>query len=231
MGGRGSFSSSHGGIKVSSGGASNFYVSQKQETRKDIRTLFIDELGFKDVYGTSNIPTAQLAALGIQLKKSESKLKTLQKNEVYLAAINKPGVKGAAAQMGDGSFAIFINPSEHTSVGGYRKTLRSEQASGYKTKTNNKITNDFSYTARHEYGHLTQYSITKNTGKSASQIRNEVQNISRTKYNGKRSTPSTYGSKNDREYFAESFASMTGGNPNSHGMALSDWLKNRKLVK
>ena len=35
--------------------------------------MFIDELGFKELYGTDNIPTAQLGALGIQLKKLEHK--------------------------------------------------------------------------------------------------------------------------------------------------------------
>ena len=39
------------------------------------------------------------------------------------------------------------------------------------------------------------------------------------------SHPSGYGSTNEYEYFAESFASMTGGRPNAHGKALRDWIK------
>lgn len=224
MGGRGSFSSSHGGVVSSEHNAGSFYISGKTEARQDIRTLFIDELGFRELYGTGSIPTAQLAALGIQLKKSEATYKTLANNKVYLAVTSNPSAKGAAAMMGDGSMVMFLNPKVHSSVSKYRQDLRDQQRSGYKTKTDRRITNDFSYTARHEYGHLTQYSISKRTGKSSEQIQEEIRKIA-SKNNRKTSSPSIYGSKNSREYFAESFASMTGGRPNAHGKALSEWFR------
>ena len=200
-------------------------MSKQKETRPDIRRLFIDELGFKELYGTGSVPTAQLGALGIQLKKSERLYKTLAKNKVYLSVTNRAGVKGAAAQMRDGSMVLFVNPSAHASVSGYRASLRGEQASGFKTQTDRRVTNDFSYTARHEYGHLTQFSISNKTGKSAGQIKNEVQSIAKRKYGAKSANPSGYGSANSHEFFAESFASMTGGRPNAYGKALGDWLK------
>lgn len=228
MGGRGSFSTTHGGVSISDGGAGSLYMSKTVETRPDIRKLFIDELGFKELYGTNDIPTAQLGALGIELKKNEREFHTLRDNEVYLSVTNKQGVKGAAMLMNDGSMALFVNPRYHNKVGESRNILKGEQKTGFKTKTDKKITSDFSYTARHEYGHLTQYSITKNTGKNASDIRSEVRSIAQKKYGAKNQNPSGYGSKNQHEYFAESFASMTGGKPNAHGKALSDWLKKRK---
>lgn len=230
MGGRGVWSSSHGGIRSSVDGGGSLYISQTIETRADIRKLFIDELGFKELYGTNEVPTAQLGALAIQLKKSERQFKTLAENEVSLAVTHKPNVKGAAFLAKDGSMMMSINPSAHSSVSNYRKDLRGEQKSGFKTETDKKATNDFSYTARHEYGHLTQFSITKKTGKSANQIRAEVRNITKKEYNKKSNlNPSRYGSKNEYEYFAESFASMTGGKPNTHGKALKSWLVKNKM--
>lgn len=225
MGGRGAFSATHGGMRMSAGGAGGLYVSKQTEGRKDIRQLFINELGFKELYGTGSVPTAQLASLAIQLKKSERLYKTLADNKVYMSVTSKPGVKGAAAQMRDGSMVLFINPSAHSSVSGYRSSLRSEQRSGFKVPTDRRVTNDFSYTARHEYGHLTQFSIMSKSGKGAGQIRNEVQSIARKKYGARGSSPSRYGSTNAHEFFAESFASLSGGKPNAYGKALSDWLK------
>ena len=225
LGGRGSFSASHGGVKVSVHGAGSLYISEKKETRSDIRQMFINELGFKELYGTNSIPTAQLGAIGNALKQNERNQNILKNNNVFLSITNDPGTKGAAMQMRDGSMVMFLNPSLHSNVGGYRKTLRNEQKIGFKTKTDNKITNDFAYTARHEYGHLVQYDATRRTGKNAGQIRNEVQSIAKNKYNANKSNPSGYGSSNVREYFAESYASMTSGKPNAQGKAMADWLK------
>lgn len=216
----------HGGVKRSMGAnGASFYMSSKSDDRPDIRKLFVDELGFKDVLGTKDIPTAQLASIAIQLKKSEKQLHVLADNTVYFSAMSKPGVKGAAMQMNDGTMVLLVNPSYHTSVSGSKKVLRSEQQSGFKTKTDGKITNDFSYTVRHEYGHITQFSIMRKTGKTDARIRSEVQSIATKKYGASGANPSGYGSKNAKEYFAESFASMTGGNPNAHGKALKDWIK------
>lgn len=216
----------HGGVAKTGGvGGATFYMSSTPDNRPDIRKLFIDELGFKDVLGTSGIPTAQLGALAIQLKKSERVYHTLANNEVYFSAINKAGVKGAASQFADGTMALFVNPQYHTSVSGSRKVLQSEQRTKFKTETDGRVTNNFSYTARHEYGHLTEFSIMKRTGKSDNTIRSEVQSIAEKRYGAKASHPSGYGSTNSKEYFAESFASMTGGKPSAHGKAMKDWLK------
>ena len=39
---------------------------------------------------------------------------------------------------------------------------------------------------------------------------------------------SHYGSTDSREFFAESFASMTGGRPNAYGKAMRDWFGKRR---
>lgn len=224
MGGRGSWSKTHGGIVGSAGGAGSLYVSGQVETREDIRQLFINELGFTELYGTNAVDTAQLAALGIQLKKLEKQDGVLANNKVYLTITNQEGVKGAAALAKDGSMIMFVNPKLHNSVSGFRQTLKSEQKSGFKTLTDGKITNDFSYTARHEFGHLVQYDHMKTTGKSAKTMRSEIQNIAKTRYNNSQKHPSKYGSTNEYEFFAEGYASMSGGKPSVLGKATSDWL-------
>ena len=40
--------------------------------------------------------------------------------------------------------------------------------------------------------------------------------------------PSSYGSTDSCEFFAESFANMTGGKPNAYGKAMRDWFGKRK---
>lgn len=127
MGGRGSWSRTHGGVRESGGADGQLYVSKERDMRKDIRQLFVNELGFKDVVGTGDIPVAQLGALGIQLKKLEKQHGVLANGNVILAATGKNGVKGAAAVAADGSMVLFVNPSAHSSVKGYRETLKGEQ--------------------------------------------------------------------------------------------------------
>ena len=205
-------------------------IAKDIEKRADIRRMFIDELGFKEVFGTNNIPSAQLGAIAIELKKHEAKTHTLRDNSVVLSTLNERGTKGAATDMGGGKMVLFINPSYHTSVSGARSILRTEQKSGFKTKTNGSVTKDFTYTARHEYGHLTQFSITNKTGKEAAQIRDEVRAIAAKRYGATKSlNPSGYGGYNKYEYFSESYASMTGGRPNAHGKALKAWMKENGL--
>lgn len=227
MGSRGVFSKSHGGVARSSGGGTG-YIPNTPETREDIRELFINQLGFKELYGTNSIGIAQLSALAQELQKIEHEHHVLRDNEVYLATTNKKGVYGYASQMNDGSYLIALNTNSHNNVGKKVKEQKEQARSGYKTKTDGKITNDYSYTARHEYGHVKQFAITDKTGKSAKQIRSEVKNIAKKSYNS-RKAPSGYGNSNEHEFFAESFASMTGGKPNSQGKALKEWLKRNKL--
>lgn len=230
MGGRGSFSKTHGGIASSSGNMTG-YITDKEETRSDIRKLFVDELGFTNIYGTENMPKAQLGALAIELKKYEREFGVINDGTTYLVTVNDPSIKGAAALMKDGSKMLAINPTYHSSVSGFNSILKSEQQSGYKTKTNNKVNKQFTYTVRHEYGHLLQYNLRQIVGGTTNQadnkMRKEITSIAKQKYGAKAKNPSGYGSSNAREFFAESFASMTGGNPNAYGKALKDWLNKR----
>ena len=231
MGGRGSFSKTHGGIASSSGNMTG-YITEKEETRADIRKLFVDELGFANIYGTENIPKAQLGALAIELKKYERQFGVINDGKTYLTTINDPDVKGAAAQMKDGSKMLAINPNYHTNVSAANATLKYEQRIGYKTQTNKKVNKQFTYTVRHEYGHLLQYNMRQKIGGTVNQadskMRSEISAIAKQKYGAKGKNPSGYGSTNNREFFAESFASMTGGNPNAYGKALKDWLNTRR---
>lgn len=227
MGGRGSFSATHGGVAASSGGGMG-YVPKTPEKREDIRELFINQLGFTELYGTNKIGTAQMTALAQELQKIEHEHHVLRDNKVALCATAKQGVYGYAAEMNDGTYMIALNYKSHNNVGQKVKSQKEMAKSGFKTKTDGKITNDYSYTARHEYGHVKEFAITQKTGKGANQIRKEVQDIAKKSYNTK-SAPSKYGKENAFEFFAESFASMTGGKPNGQGKALNKWLKNNNL--
>ena len=227
MGGRGQFSKTHGGTAGSSGGGTG-YIPKTPESRADIRELFINQLGFKELYGTDKIGTAQMSAIAQELQKIEHEHHVLRDNNVYLATTTKADAYGYAALMNDGSYIIALNTKAHNNVGNKVKEQKAQAKSGYKTKTDGKITNDYSYTARHEYGHVKQFGITKKTGKSASQIRSEVQKIAKKSYNTSKA-PSRYGNENEHEFFAEAFASMTGGKPNGQGKALKKWLKDNKL--
>lgn len=224
MGGRGSRYKTIGGGGRSGNDYAVVELPKTKEKRADIRKLFIDELGFKEMYGTNEIPTAQLGALAIELKKHEKVYNVINSENVSFFGFNKTGTRGLAIKTNDGLF-LGINKKTHTSVNNQRKGIKKEQRSGFKVKTDGRITKDFTQTARHEYGHLLQYQITNKTGKSSTQIRKEVNTIAKNKYNSKLNSPSGYGGKNAAEFFAESFSSMTGGNPNAHGKALSDWLK------
>lgn len=228
MGGRGQFSATHGGVSGSIGGGGGEYVPKTTESREDIRELFINQLGFKELYGTDKIGTAQMSAIAQEFQKLEREHHVLRDKEVYLTTTNKARVLGSFQKMNDGSYLIRLNTKAHNDVGGKVSSQKKQEKSGFKTKTDGKITSDYSYTVRHEYGHARQYAITEKTGKSASQIRNEVQDIAKKSYNTKKS-PSGYGKKNEYEYFAESFASMTGGAPNGNGKALKKWLKDNNL--
>lgn len=205
-------------------------IAKDIEKRADIRRMFIDELGFKEVFGTNNMSPAQLGAIAIELKKHEAKTHTLRDNNVIFSTMHNATAYGAASDMGGGKMALFINPKYHANVGEHRAMLRAEQKAGFKAKTNGTPTKDYTYTARHEYGHLTQFSITNKTGKDAAQIRSEVRAIAAKRYGATKSLdPSRYGGYNKYEYFSESYASMTGGRPNAHGKALKAWMKENGL--
>lgn len=121
-------------------------------------------------------------------------------------------------------------------LGSTRKNLdvqkRSEK-NGHSAGTDGKITRRNGYVVTHEYGHLlhnalaaknntSKYNFTENAQK-------EITKIAKSKYKAGRSTVSKYGTKNSREFFAESFASLHSGKPNAFGKAMGDWLKYNKL--
>lgn len=226
MGGRGSMYKTVGGGGGKGGGDKGVWleIPKTKEKRADIRKLFIDELGFQEMYGTNKIPTAQLAALAIELKKHEKTYNVIKNEKVSFFGFNKEGTRGVAIKTSDGLY-LGVNAKIHSSVTNQRKSIKEEQRTGFKVKTDGRVTKDFTQTARHEYGHLLQYQITSKTKKSDTQIRKEVNKIAKTKYNSNTLDPSGYGAKNHAEFFAESFSSMTGGNPNAQGKALKDWIK------
>ncbi len=88
-----------------------------------------------------------------------------------------------------------------------------------------------SYTFNHEFGHLVENYILrkKNTDYMADKVRNDIIKIAMKQSKLTRqqviSQISGYGTKNSREFFAESFANMQSGRPNVLGKAMKTYLK------
>lgn len=196
----------------------------ENEKRKDIIELFVNRIGFSKMYDTKDIGTAQLSVMAQELQKLDHKYKVIQNNDVWLTTTYNCDVFGVAGKRflgGDGEFIMKLNPSKLNDVKKASETVKYNVKIKYVTSTKDKLNALYSYTVRHEYGHLLQYAISKKTGKSALTIQKELIKMN----GGKSKSPSTYGKKNEWEFFAESFANMTGGKPTSSGKTLEKWLK------
>lgn len=235
MGGRGSESMGGGYERDSGGSLSN--LGGAPDKRADIQKSFVDELGFSQVLGTNNIPTATLNSYAIALKKLERKYGAIAASE------NPSFVTGN----GDGSgtlAAVYSNPNNPAQqfmainsnvLGSTHRNLASQassEASGWAAGTDGKITNRNAYTVVHEYGHMLHNAMAAHSGLSSKgftqKAKNEIMKIAKSKYNATGNV-STYGTTNSREFFAEAFASYNSGKPNAYGKAMGDWLEKNKL--
>jgi hypothetical protein len=234
MGGRGAFSMSG---RVASGGVVGAHnLGGMPDKREDIRKSFIDELGFKEVAGTNSIPTATLNSYAIALKQLEREYGAIaaSKNPKFLTFNSSDGtlafVARSKADPSDQIMAI------NTSVLGKTKTnlatQRIGEKTGHSTKTDGKITSRNAYTVTHEYGHMIHNALASKHKMSvenfSEKAKKEIVGIAQKKYGAKGSV-SKYGNTNDREFFAESFASFRSGNPNAYGKAMGDWLKKNRI--
>ena len=64
---------------------------------------------------------------------------------------------------------------------------------------------------------------------SSADLTGNQTDIAKAKYGANSNSLSRYGRSNVYEAFAESFASLNGGNPTAFGKALGDYLKTNKL--
>lgn len=236
MGGRGSYSATSAGrgrISVTRIGRVN--VDHTPESRGDVRTLFRN-VGIESVEGTNNFDTAVIGAFALQLGNLERKYGVIGDSEnVVLQTMTNGNAKGAVSYYPHNptNMTLMLNSAHLGSVGKINATLKSEQASGFKVKTNGSILSQARYTVTHEYGHMLEnvlYQRAKNQGYKGSQasfngtVRNEICSLA-AKYGAKGSSPSRYGGTNSSEFFAESFASANLGNPSPYGKGMRDWLK------
>lgn len=232
MGGRGALSVS--GWNSSNGHMSN--VGGAPDKREDIQKSFVDELGFKEVTGTNNIPTATLNSYAIALKGLEKEYGAIaaSDNPIFTTGNSDTGVLAAVYSNPNNSAQQYmvINSGELGSTSKNLATYRAESKTGYFTKSDGRITNDNAYTVTHEYGHMLHNALAAKVGQSrityTENAQSEIEAIAKSKYNAKGNV-SGYGTSNPREFFAESFASLNSGNPNAYGKALGDWLKTHKL--
>lgn len=229
MGGRGSWSSSVGGrisIMGSSSGVKGLKLDPTPETREDLRELLINRVGFQDVTGMQDFPTALVGNYANHLAKLERKYGVIGSTDTVLAGADGAGFYGAAGELADGRMALVLNKGlGKNRLSWYLNKQRAEQAEGYKSATDDRITSIANYTLTHEYGHLLHAMLAKKTGKTERQISNEIKGIAETRYGGSDKNVSRYGRTNEQEFFAEAFASSQLGAPNPAGKAMLDWLK------
>lgn len=79
-----------------------------------------------------------------------------------------------------------------------------------------------SYMINHEFGHIIEEYLKEKTGLNANAIANRI------KEPNKEISISDYGTKNDSEFIAESFANLVSGKPNELGKSLGKLLRSTK---
>lgn len=229
MGGGGRWSSSVGGkitIMGALSGVKGMKLDPTPEEREDLRELLINRVGFQDVTGMQDFNNALLGNYANHLANLERKYGVIGSTGTVLAGADGTGFYGAAGELGDGRMALVLNKKlGQNRLSTYLNAQRREQAEGYKSATDDKITSVANYTITHEYGHLLHAMMAKRLGKTERQISNEIRQIAETRYGGSNKNISGYGRTNGQEFFAEAFASSQLGAPNPAGKAMLDWLK------
>lgn len=225
MGGRGSWSMSHGNkihIMGNFSGVRGLKIDETPERRSDLVTL-AKRAGFVEIVGTQDFDTAVAGAYLNHLGGLERKYGAIGSTPTIFAAAGGSGFYGAAGDTTDGRMALILH-KQMGKLPNFTDKQRNEQAKGYTSATDGKITSVANYTVTHEYGHLLHASLAKRTGKSELQLSKEVQSIAEKKYGGSNKNVSGYARTNYQEFFAEAFASSQLGAPNPSGKAMLDFL-------
>ena len=243
MGGRGSFSVSSGKKRES---FKLFGVSTQQspknvggspDGRQDIVAL-AHVAGFTEVLGTQDIGTQSLGFYIKAIGNLEKKYGALKAVPTSLAGADFSNNALAAAGGNSKGATLLLSRSSMGNAIGAAKAQAAMEKTNWAMSTDGKLSSRARATVTHEYGHLLQNAlyqkaVAKGYTGTKSQHANEtyktIVGIAKTKYGANSNSLSRYGRSNAYEAFAESFASLNGGNPTAFGKALGDYLKANKL--
>lgn len=243
MGGRGAFSMSRNGGKESfkllgvSTSAHPRNVGGSPDSRSDIITLG-ERAGFTEILGTDDIKTQSLGLYIQAIGKLESKYGALKAVPTTLAGADFSDRTLAAAGGNSKSAVLLLGRATMGNAATAAKAQKSMENSGWTMPTDGKVTSQAKATVTHEYGHLLQNALyqkavangyTGTEAQHAAKVFSTIKTTATTKYNASGSSLSRYGRSNAHEAFAESFASLNGGNPTAFGKALGDYLKANRL--
>ena len=231
MGGRGSFSVT--GLQRT---ANMRNVGGASDRRTDVQQAF-REIGFSDVKGTNGIETSVLGAYAIALNRLEREYGAVgASDDPKFVTGNSRDVKAAVFYHNDKPSDQFmaINPDMMGMISTNVRLQRSSESQGFHAPTDGRITSEARYAITHEYGHMLSNALAAKNAMTASafsdRAASEIRQIAERRYGATRSdNVSTYGTTNNAEFFAESFASHNSGAPNAFGRAMGDWLKDNRL--
>lgn len=243
MGGRGSFSFSDGKKRESfkllgvSTQVRPKNVGGSPDSRKDIVTL-ANMAGFTEVLGTQDIGTQSLGFYIRAIGSLEKEYGALKAVPTTLAGADFSGNTLAAAGANSKSATLLLGRSPMGSAIRVAKTQTAMEKTNWAMPTDGKLSSRAKATVTHEYGHLLQDALyqkavakgyTGTKAQHAAEIFKTIKDTAKTKYGANGKSLSRYGHSNAYEAFAESFASLNGGNPTAFGKALGDYLKANKL--
>ena len=243
MGGRGSFSMSDGirreNFKLL--GISTFAnpsnVGGAPDSRADINTLGANA-GFAKILGTDGIGTQSLGLYIQAIGNLEREYGALKAVPTMLAGADFSDRAIAAAGGNSQSAVLLLGRSSMSNAAKAAKAQKRMEKDNWSMPTDGKLTSQAKATVTHEYGHLLQNALYQKAVKNgytgtreqhAAAAYRTIKRTAKTKYNASSNSLSRYGRSNAYEAFAESFASLNGGNPTAFGKALGDYLKANKL--
>lgn len=213
-------------------------VGGSPDSRADIATLG-DNAGFVGVLGTDAIGTQSLGLYIQAVGNLERRYGALNAIPTTLAGADFADSRVLAAAGGSSSGAVLL--LGRSAMGNAAKAARAQkhmEDAKWSMPTDGRLTSRAKATVTHEYGHLLQNALYQKAVKGgytgtrqqhAAEVYRTVKNTAKKKYKASSGSLSRYGRSNAFEAFAESFASLNGGNPTAFGKALGDYLKTNKL--
>lgn len=234
MGGRGAVSVSGGVIIVGrgfEGGNDILSLGGNPDKREDVMNAF-REIGFSSVDGLSGTDTAVLGAYAMALNRLEREYGAMSViGEIPVLGANTSSTIAAVRydRLGGKANALILSRNLMGSISKLVESQRYSEGTGFKMPTDGSLLSAARYTVTHEYGHLMHNALAQATGKTETQIFNEVKRLAETKYGATNDDVSEYGKTNSHEFFAEAFANANSGNPNKVGRAMLDYLESNGI--
>lgn len=212
-------------------------VGGSVDGRKDILDAF-REVGFGQVEGLENVPTAVLGAYAIALGKLEEKyhsvstIKGIDGRELPVKGMDSATAMAAVTYDRTGvPTALLVNRASMSSISNMNDFIRKDIARGWIMPTDGTVKSLARYIVTHEYGHIMESALWKTSttnqkeGVDARSRATKILKLAQKKYGATKKDVSSYGLTDSYEFFAEAFANANSGKPNAVGMAMTDYLR------